>query len=42
VSEARRAQVDLDPISGESIAKIVHDVVHAPEHVVAAARIALK
>jgi hypothetical protein len=42
MTEAKRAQVDLDPISGEAISKIVYDVVHAPEHVVAAARNALK
>jgi tripartite-type tricarboxylate transporter receptor subunit TctC len=42
MGDAEKAQVDLDPISGEDIAKIVHDVVHAPEHVVAAARNALK
>jgi len=42
VNDAEKAQVDLDPISGDAIAKIVHDVVHAPEHVVAAARNALK
>ena len=42
VSEANKAQVDLDPISGEAIAKIVQDVVYAPENVVAAAREALK
>ena len=41
VSEAEKAQVDLDPITGEAIAKIVLDVVQAPEHVVAAARNAL-
>lgn len=41
VNEAEKAQVDLDPITGEAIAKIVLDVVQAPEHVVAAARNAL-
>jgi tripartite-type tricarboxylate transporter receptor subunit TctC len=42
LKEAAKIDLDVDPISGEDIAKIVHDTINTPPHILKAARAAME
>jgi hypothetical protein len=42
IEESKRSGLDLSPVEGERVQKIITDLVHSPEAIVAKAKLAME